>query len=211
MLRDWLPAEVAVFPVRKHRSVLLLLVDLLVAGDLWCQAASLQDSLREMDVSLDLPGSIVPIAASDGTDPPYQLAFRITGARYEVRISLYPWSALVRHSGNGDIERYLPLFSMGLLAAIAEQNLSLCTAAELPGPLVKKEFGADKGMTALVAGSKSAFSAGFAQIAVVFLYKAGKGVVVVSMLYNEPGDLQMDGLAFSQAYYCFRFNESAAK
>ena len=95
---------------------------------------------------------------------------------------------------------------MGLLAAMAGQTLSQCTSAELPGRLARKEFGADKGMTALVAGNKSAFGTGFAQIAVVFLYKAGKGVVVVSFLYNEPRDLRMDGMAFSQAYYCFRFN-----
>jgi hypothetical protein len=197
--------------MRRRRKVLVFLVDLLVAGDLWCQAVSLDDALRKMDVRLDLPENIemVPIVEQD--DLEYQLAFRFTGGGYEVRISLFPMSSLARMSGNGDIGRYVPLLSMGLLAAIAKESLYVFKTAELPGPTVRKEFGADSGMTALVKGNKSDFGRGYAHIALAFLYKAGKGVVVVSILYNEPRDLKMDGLEFSQAYYCFRFNESAAK
>jgi hypothetical protein len=74
---------------------------------------------------------------------------------------------------------------------------------------VRKEFGADSGMTALVNGDNSDFGKGYTYIAVAFLYKAEQGVVVVSFLYNEPKDLDMDGLEFSRAYYCFRFSESS--
>ena len=194
--------------MRKRESVLVLLLEILFSGDLWCQAVSLDDALREMDVGLILPPNIemIPILVQD--DLEYQAAFRLKGANYEVRISLFPHSFLVRLSGNRDIDRYIPLFSMGLLAAMAKESLPSCKSAELPGPTVRKEFGADTGMTALVKGNKSDFGRGYAQIAVVFLYKAGKGVVVVSFLYNEPRELQMEGLEFSQAYYCFRFNES---
>ncbi len=164
-----------------------------------------------MDVVLTLPQNIemVPIVKQD--DLAYQVAFRITGSTYEVRISLFPRSILARLSSNGDIDRYVPLFSMGLLAAMGKDSMTFSKSAELPGPTVKKEFGADSGMSALIRGNESDFGRGYSHIAVVFLYKSGKGVIVVSFLYNEPRELNMEGLDFSQAYYCFRFNDSMPK
>jgi hypothetical protein len=194
--------------VRKVKASLVVLVGMQTA--LWCQAAGLKDTLEEMGVSLALPQSIEMIPPVDQNDVEYQVAFRFTDASYEVRISLFPESYLLRQSGYGDVGRYVPLFSMGLLAAIARDNLYFCKTADLPGPTVSKEFGADHGMTALVKGNKSDFGKGYAYIAIAFLYKAGKGAVVVSFLYNDPRDLNMDGLDFSQAYYCFRFNGSSS-
>jgi hypothetical protein len=197
--------------MRNRIRFALALPAFMVAGDLWCQTVVLGSALRDMNISLTLPQNVEMLPIVEQEDLEYQVAFRPRNAHYEVRISLFPQSSLVRHSGNGDIDRYLPLFSMGLLASVAKESLSFCKSADLPGPTVKKEFGADKGMTALVRGNRSDFGRGFAQIAVVFLYKAGKGAVVITFLYDESKDLQMDGLEFSQAYYCIRFNEGSAK
>jgi hypothetical protein len=198
--------------VRKRKAVpALLLGMMLAAGGLRGQAVNLDDALRDMNVALNLPQNIEMIPIVDQDDLEYQLAFRITGGKYEVRISFFPMSSLVRMSGNGDIDRYVPLLSMGLLAAVSKESLYFCKTAELPGPTVRKEFGADSGMTALVNGNKSDFGKGYRLVAVAFLYKSGKGVVVVSFLYNEPRELNMESLEFSQAYYCFQFKEGAAK
>ena len=166
----------------------------------------LEQALQQMSVSLNLPQNIEMIPPVAQNDVEYQVAYRFTDAKYEVRISLFPQSYLVRESGGADIETYVPLFSMGLLAGIAKDSLYFSRTADLPGPTVAKEFGADRGMTALVQGNKSDFGKGYAYIAVTFLYKAGKGVVVVYFLYNNARDLQIDGLDFSRAYYCFRFS-----
>ena len=190
-------------------AALALLVGIQAA--LWTQAVSLDDALAEMEVSLDLPQNIEMLPVEYQGEVEYQLAFRIIGAGYVVRIGLVPESALVRYSGGGDVDRYVPLFSMGVLAAMAKDSLYFSKTAELPGPTVSREFGADSGMTALVRGNKSGFGKGFAYIAVAFLYKVGKGVVVVSFLYNDAKDLKTDSLDFSQAYYCFRFRESSPK
>jgi hypothetical protein len=147
-----------------------------------------------MGVSLDLPEDIELLPVVQQDDVEYQLAFRFTGAGDEVRISLFPQSWLVRQSCDGDIDAYLPLFAMGLLAAMAKDSLSFCRSADLPDPIVRKEF-----------------SRGYTHIAVAFLCKAGSGVVAVSFLYNEPREHQMEGLDFSQAYCCFRFNETIAE
>lgn len=193
------------------KAIAALLLAVLPAVVPWCQAVSCDGALREMGVSLELPEDIewLPVVQQDDVD--YHVAFRFTGARYEVRISLFPQSWLVRQSCDGDIDAYVPLFAMGLLASMAKDSLYFCRSADLPGPVVRKEFGADRGMTALVKGNKSDFGRGYTHIAVAFLYKAGSGVVVMSFLYNEPQDLQMEGLDFSQAYYCFRFNETIAE
>jgi hypothetical protein len=195
--------------MRKAKASLVLLVGMQTA--LWCQTVNIQDALEEMDVSLDLPQDIETIPSVDQNDVEYQVAFRFRGASYEVRISLFPESYLVRQSGNGDIDKYVPLFSMRLLAVIAGDNFYFCKTADLPGPAVSKEFGADRGMTALVKGNKSGFGAGYSQIAAAFLYKTGKGVVVVYFLYNDRKELQIDGQDFSRAYYCFRFNGDSRK
>jgi hypothetical protein len=195
--------------MRMRKTVAVLFFGMmLAAGNLRGQAVILEDALQDMNVALNLPQNIEMIPIVDQDDLEYQLAFRIPGGKYEVRISLFPMSSLVRMSGNGDIDRYVPLLSMGLLAAVSKESLYFCRTAELPGPTVRKEFGADSGMTALVNGNKSAFGKGYRLVAVAFLYKSGKGVVVVSFLYDKPADLEMDGLEFSQAYYCFRFNEN---
>lgn len=188
-----------------------LLLGLLAAGSAWGQDVQLQDALAEMDLSLILPQGIEHAPVAERSDPEYQVAFRFPSVRYEVRISLFPRSWLVRQSGGGNVDRYVPLFSMGLLAAMARESLSFSKTAELPGPTVKKEFGADSGLTTLVRGNQSDFGKGYKEIAVVFLYKALKGVAVISFLFNDPKDLDMDGLAFSQAYYCLRFNEEVPR
>ncbi len=191
----------------KRTSVLALLTGILAANVAWCQGVTLQAALSEMGVTLNLPLRIdeLPVVPSD---PEYQVAFRFPGASYEVRISLFPQSWLVRQSGGGDVDRYVPLFSMGLLAAMAQEGRSFKTA-ELPGPTVRKEFGADSGLSTLARGNQSDFGRGYKQIAVVFLYKTGRGVAVISFLFNDPRDLDMDGLEFSQAYYCFRFKQDS--
>jgi len=193
--------------MKSASGILALLVGIQAA--LWGQAVALDEALAEMGVTLDLPKNVEMLPVEYQGEIEYQVAFRFPTASYVIRISLVPQSALVRYSCNGDIERYVPLFSMGVLAAMAKDSLYFCKTAELPGPTVRKEFGADRGMTALVRGNKSDFGKGFAYIAVAFLYKVGKGVVVVSFLYNDAKDLDTDGLEFSQAYYCFRFRESS--
>ncbi len=179
-----------------------------IQARVWCQAPGLDDALRKMNVSLTLPQNIEMIAPGDQTDVDYQVAYRFSGARYEVRISLFTEAYLLRQAGNGDIEKYIPLFSMGLLAGIAKDSLYFSRTADLPGPTVSKEFGADRGMTALVKGNKSSFGKGYAYIAATFLYKAGQGIVVIYFLYNDARDLDTDGMDFSRAYYCFRFRGS---
>lgn len=194
----------------KRRSALALLAGILAVSSAWPQGTTLQAALSEMGVTLNLPEKAEQVPLNGQSDPEYQAAFRFPGGSYEVRISLFPQSWLVRESGGGNVARYVPLFSMGFLAAMTKQGLSCCKTAELPGLTVRKEFGADTGMTALARGNMSDFGRGYAMIAVVFLYKTGKGVAVVSILYNEPKDLDMDGLEFSQAYYCLRFNEGTS-
>jgi hypothetical protein len=136
-------------------------------------------------------------------DVPYQLGFRITGRAYEVRCSLFPQSYLLRQSQNGEIGRYVPLFVQGLMACIAQQDLPRTRSSELPMESVRREFGADVGFTALLQGGNSEFSRGFQYVVLNALYKRGKGVVVVCILFNDPEEL--DGIEFSKSYYCFAF------
>ncbi len=190
----------------KHVTTILLLAALGVASA-GSQSISLEDALAEMHVTLHLPPDIETVQVIDGADPEYQVAYRFPGERYEVRVSLFPQSWLFKESGGGNVDRYVPLFSMGVLAAMAREAMTFCKTAELPGPTVKMEFGADSGLSTLAKGDRSDFGRGFKQIAVVFLYRSGSGVAMITFLFDEPKDLKMDGLQFSQAYYCLRFND----
>jgi hypothetical protein len=193
------------------KAFVALLLAVLPAAVSCGQDIGLEDALREMDVSLALPEHIEMVPPTEQEDVEYQVAFRFTGASYEVRMSLFPQSWLVRQSCDGDIDQYVPLFTMGLLASIAKDSMYFCKSADLPGPTVRKEFGADRGMTALVKGNKSDFGKGYTHIALALLYKADAGVVVLYFLYSDPKELEMDGLDFGQAYYCFRFNQRMAR
>jgi hypothetical protein len=199
--------------VRRRASALAcaLAAALLLPGAARCAEVELGEALAEMDVSLDLPGEIemIPPSAQDEVD--YQIAFRFVGARYEVRVSLFPQSWLVRQSCDGDIDQYVPLFTMGLAASIAKEGMYFSKAADLPAATVRREFGADRGMTALLKGNRSEFARGFSHVALALLYKLDAGVVALFFLYNEPSDLEMEGLDFGRAYYCFRFNERIAR
>jgi hypothetical protein len=188
-----------------------LLLLLAPAAGAPCGAIELQQALAEMDVSLELPASIEMVEPVDQEDVDYQLAFRFIGARYEVRMSLFPQSWLVRQSCDGDIEQYVPLFTLGLAASIAKDGMSFSRSADLPPATVRREFGADRGMTALLKGNRSDFGRGYSHIAVALLYKIEAGIVALYFLYNEPGELEMEGLDFGRAYYCFRFNEKLAR
>jgi hypothetical protein len=187
---------------------LLVLLHAAAAAPAPGQGITLDEALCEMGVTLQLPDECEAVPVVPQHDVEYQAAFRFIGAAYEVRISLYPESWLVRQAGGGDMDSYIPLFAMGLLAAMAGESLYFCRTAELPAAVVKKEFGADRGMTALVKGNKSAFGRGYSRIALAFLHKTGRGAVLLSFLYNEPKDLRLEGLDFSQAYYCFRFADT---
>lgn len=186
---------------------------LLLAGSTcFADGIDVSQALEEMGVTLKLPDGIemVPRAAGAAQEEvEYQRAFRFPGARYEVRMSLFPQSWLVRQSCGGDIDQYVPLFAMGLAAGIAKDRLYFSKAADLPPATVKEEFGADRGMTALLKGNRSDFARGWTHVAIALLYKVGAGVVVLYFLYNEPRDLEMEGLDFGNAYYCFRFEEVA--
>lgn len=195
--------------IRKLNATVLLLVGLQAVS--WCERISLDMALEQMSVSLKLPQNSAAVPLVDQNDVEYQIAFRFPGARYEVRVSLFPQSYLNRASGGAEVDAYIPLLSMGSLAGIAKDSLFFSRAADLPGPAAAKEFGADRGMTALVKGNKSDFGRGYAYIAATFLFKAGKGVVVVFFLYNDAKDREVDGLDFSQAYYCFQFSRSGTE
>ena len=84
-------------------------------------------------------------------------------------------------------------------------------SADLPPAMVREEFGADKGMTALLKGDKSDFARGYSHVAIALLQKAEAGIVALYFLYNDPTDLEMEGLDFGRAYYCFRFNDRIAR
>lgn len=185
-------------------AILLAALSAAAAGG---QGVALQDALAEMRVTLHLPPDIETVPVIEDADPEYEVAFRFPGERYEVRVSLFPQSWLSRESGGGNVDRYVPLFSMGVLAAMAKEAMTFCKTTELPGPTVKKEFGADSGLSTLAKGDRSDFGRGFKQIAVVFLYRSGSGVAMITFLFDDPKDLKMDGLQFSQAYYCLRFDD----
>jgi len=173
------------------------------------QFASVQESLglghalKEMKVQLKLPSGIEMLPVVGNNDVEYQVRFHFPNKGYEVRISLFPESYLIRESHNGDIDFYVPRFTMGLLAYIADQTLPYSTAVDIPSKICKDEFGADRELSVLVKGNQSDFGKGYDQITLVMLYKIGKGVVIVYFLFNDPHDL--DGLDFRQAYYCFAF------
>jgi hypothetical protein len=192
-------------------AVLAGVLLLLAGGAAHCGEVDLGEALAEMNVSLELPGGIEMVPPCQQDDVEYQLAFRFAGARYEVRMSLFPQSWLVRQSCDGDIDQYVPLFTMGLAAGIAKEGMYFSKAADLPPAVVRREFGADRGMTALLKGNRSDFARGYSHVALALLYKANAGVVALFFLYNEPSDLEMEGLDFGRAYYCFRFNEELAR
>jgi hypothetical protein len=192
-------------------AAVVLLLLLVPAAAVPCGSIDLEQALGEMGVSLELPGGIEMLPLAPQEDVDYQLAFRFAGARYEVRMSLFPQSWLVRQSCDGDIEQYVPLLTLGLAASIAKEGMVFAKAADLPPAVVQSEFGADRGMTALLKGNRSDFARGYSHVAMALLYKVDAGVVALYFLYNEPSDLEMEGLDFGQAYYCFRFNERVAR
>jgi len=99
----------------------------------------------------------------------------------------------------------LPLFTLGLIASIAKEDAYFGKSANLPPHTIKKEFGADRGVTALVKGNRSDFAKGYALVALVLLHKIGKGLAILYFLYNGSRELELDGLDFSRAYYCLGF------
>ena len=187
-------------PIRALFAFLLALV----AGS----ASSLEQQFpalaAQMGVQLLLPAGAELLPAAPPTEIDYQLAFCFPGAKYQVRLSLVPCSALQSQSLQGELDEYVPAYAVGLLAAIAREDLCASQLRELPLESVQQEFGADYGLTALVKGGNSDFSRGFRNVVVNVLYRKEVGLVVVYLLYNDPADLGMDGPDFAAAYYCFR-------
>jgi hypothetical protein len=76
------------------KAIAALLLAILPAAALCSQAVDRAEAMREMGVSLDLPADIEMLPPVEQADLEYQIAYRFTGARYEVRISLFPQSWL---------------------------------------------------------------------------------------------------------------------
>ena len=158
-----------------------------------------------MGVEFRLPAGAALLPVVPEQDVDYQLAFGYPGAAYEVRCALFPLSRLQAQCPQLDLDEYVPAFAVGVIASIAREDLCYSRLSELPVESVRKEFGADYGLTALLKGGKCAFSQGYNYVVVNVLYKKEAGLVLVYMLYNDPAELGMDGPRFGAAYYCFRF------
>jgi len=177
----------------------------LVTGSAAGQEPRFAAAARQMGVELLLPAGAVLLPEAPATEIDYQLAFCFPGAKYEVRLALVPCSVLRSQSLQGELDQYVPAYAVGLLAGIAREDLCYSQMRELPLESVRREFGADYGLTALLKGGNCDFSRGFRNVVVNVLYRKEVGLVVVYLLYNDPADLGMDGPAFAAAYYCFRF------
>ena len=136
-----------------------------------------------------------------------QLAYRLPGRRYEVRGSFFPMEHIAAQAQGSAIDDYVQIFTVLLLRCIAQQEMYCSRVVELPEHSVKREFGADHGLTALLKGGNSEFSRGYRYVVVNSLYKRDSGIVNIYFLYNDPADLDMDSFEYARAYYCFTFED----
>jgi hypothetical protein len=115
---------------------------------------------------------------------------------------------VIRDQAQGqDVEAYVPMFTVLLLMCIGHEDVYFGRMVELPQESVRREFGADHGLSALLKGGASDFSRGYGYVVVNSFYRKGSGVVNVYFLYDDPEELDLDGFDYARAYYCFRFQE----
>jgi len=167
----------------------------------------LESVLRRMKVELELPAGASTVAAPDQRDVLCQLAYRFPDRRYEVRMSFFPIEYISDQAQGCAIEDYVPMFTVLVLMCIAREDIYFGRMIELPEHSVRKEFGADHGLTALLKGGSSEFSRGYRHVVVNSFYRSDRGVVNVYFLYDHPSDLDMDSFEYARAYYCFTFKD----
>ncbi len=189
---------------RRAVSALVLVVTAVGAA---AQHPSLEGAREQMGVEFLLPEGAETTPLADQADVVVQVAFAYPGAGYEVRCAFLPDGFLSRECRGGDVDRYVPVFAVGVFACIARDGLPAVRMSELPPESVRREFRADSGLTALLPGMKCDFSRGYRYVVANVLYRRQVGVVIVYLLYNDPADLGMDGQRFTDAYYCFMFAE----
>ena len=190
----------------KRRAVSMIVLAAAAAG-VAAQQPPLEGAMEEMGVEFRLPEGAEAAPLAEQADVVVQVAFAFPGGKYEVRCAFYPVSFLGRECRGTDIDRYVPVFAVGVMACIAKGGLASGRMSELPPESVRREFRADSGMTALLPGEQSDFSRGYRFVVATVLYRRGVGVAIVFLLYNDPADLEMEGRRFADAYYCFRFAE----
>jgi len=167
----------------------------------------LEEVLRRMKVTLELPEGACRVPVPEQSDVVCQLAYRLPERSYEVRCSFFPIEHIAAQAQGSTVEDYVPMFTVLLLMCIAREDIYLGRMVELPEQSVKREFGADHGLTALLKGGSSEFSRGYRHVVVNSFYKKDRGIVNVYFLYDGPEDLDMDSFEYARAYYCFRFEE----
>jgi hypothetical protein len=183
-----------------------LLAVLLIAVDSG-EEFELEGLLHRMNVQLEIPEGAIVVPRPEQKDVVCQLAFGFPGRRYEVRCSFFPMDTIVDQAQGHDIEDYVPMFTVLLLMCIAHEDIYFGRMVELPEESVRREFGADHGLSALLKGGASDFSRGYRYVVVNSFYKKGSGIVNVYFLYDDAEELDMDGFDYGRAYYCFRFEE----
>ena len=167
----------------------------------------LDEALRTMKISLELPEGARRVALPEQSDVICQLAYRFPGRPYEVRCSFFPSEYIAAQAQGCPMEEYAPMFTVLVLMCIAQEALAFGRMIELPQESVRREFGADHGTTALLKGGCSEFAEGYRYVVVNSFYKKDRGIVNVYFLYDDPADLDMGSFEYARAYYCFTFEE----
>jgi hypothetical protein len=70
---------------------------------------------------------------------------------------------------------------------------------------VKNEFNGDFGTSVVLRNPTSDFGEGYSLIMLSFFYKKNQGIVVHSLLFNDPAFVQSEN--FLEIYYSFKFHE----
>jgi hypothetical protein len=163
--------------------------------------------LQRMKVTLELPEAAYTVPIPEQSDVICQLAYRLPDRDYEVRCSFFPIEHIADQAQGSAIEDYVPMFTVLVLMCIAQEEIYLGRMVELPEDSVRREFGADHGLSALLKGNSCEFSRGYRHVLVNSFYKKERGIVNVYFLYDDPEDLDMDSFEYAGAYYCFSFED----
>ncbi len=131
----------------------------------------------------------------------YQYAFRKKGYEGEVRVSAFPWE-MQRQTEEENKQMFLTMI-LPTLSNVTGQEPDAIKGQFMMFPVeaVRSEFGADLGM-AMDIEPHSDFGKGFKRAHMVAIWKKGKGMVFITILYNDVKKVMPVPL---DIYYSVRF------
>jgi hypothetical protein len=165
--------------VRRVRRCALIaaLAAELVGGSAWSQE-SFASLLLEDSLSFTLPKGFSPVPVVSNGDVHYQYAMKAPAVKAEIRYAIFPSSPNEQ-------------FAASFLETIC-LNLSggkTCDFRPFPRPAVKREFGADGGLTSITK-LDSEFGKGYASCMVNLIHKNGVADVYILILFDDVNVLQ---------------------